>query len=71
MEVVKTTKEFKIVKKRSGRYAVKSAKGKWINGEEKVKILKAENLIKVSVTKKKEEPAPAAEAPSEEAPKAE
>ena len=39
METVKTTKEFKILKKKSGRFGVKAANGKWINGEEKVKIL--------------------------------
>ena len=74
METVKTTKEFKIVKKKSGRYGVKSTKGKWINGEEKVKILSAEGLIKVSIPKKIEEPAPEAaaeEAPAEETPAAE
>ena len=69
METVKETKDFKILKKRNGRYGVKSAAGKWLNGEEKVKILSAEGLIKVSVPKKKEEPAEeaAAEAPAEEA----
>lgn len=71
METVKQTKEFKIVKKKSGRYGVKAANGKWINGEEKVKILSTEGLIKVSVPKKVEEPAPeeaATEAPAEETP---
>ena len=66
MENVKTTKEFKIFKKRNGRFGVKNAKGKWINGEEKVKILSSEGLIKVSVPKKVEEPA-AEEAPVEAA----
>lgn len=66
MENVKTTKEFKIFKKRNGRFAVKNEKGQWINGEEKVKILSTEGLIKVSIPKKKEEP-PAEEAPVETA----
>lgn len=67
METVKTTKDFKIFKKRNGRYGVKDAKGKWMNGEEKVKVLTSEGLIKVSVAKKKEEPAAeeATEAPAE------
>ena len=65
MEVVKNSKDGKIVKKRNGRYAVKNEKGQWVNGEEKVKILSAAGLIKVSIPKKKEEPAP------EEAPAAE
>ncbi len=64
METVKATKEFKIFKKRNGRYGVKNEKGKWINGEDKVKILTTEGLIKVSVPKKVEEPA-AEEAPVE------
>lgn len=55
MEVVKKTKENIIVKKRSGRYGVMDAKGKWINKEEKVKVLKAAGLIKVAEAKKKEE----------------
>lgn len=58
METVKSSKDFKIFKKRNGRFAVKNDKGKWINGEEKVKLLSAEGLIKVSLPKKKEEPAP-------------
>jgi hypothetical protein len=66
METVKATKEFKIFKKRNGRYGVKNEKGQWINGEDKVKILSAEGLIKVSVPKKVEEP-PAEEAPVEAA----
>ncbi len=61
MEKVKESKEFTIFKKRSGRFCVKSEKGKWLNGEEKTKVLLAEKLIKVSVPKKKEE------APTEEA----
>ena len=67
METVKSTKEFKIMKKRSGRFGVKNDKGKWINGEDKVKILSAEGLIKVSVPKKVEEPPAeaATEAPAE------
>ncbi len=66
MEKVKATKDFKIFKKRNGRFGVKNEKGKWINGEDKVKILSAEGLIKVSIPKKVEEP-PAEEAPVEAA----
>ena len=55
MENVKTTKEFKIFKKRNGRFAVKSAQGKWVNGEDKVKVLSTEGLIKLSAPKKVEE----------------
>ena len=48
MKVIKQTEEYTIYQKRSGRYAVKGA-GKMINGEEKAKILLAEDLIKLSV----------------------
>ncbi len=65
MEVVKSTKEFTVVKKRNGRYGVKNAAGKWVNADDKVKILLAEGLIKVAEPKKEE--APAEEAASEEA----
>lgn len=70
METVKATKDAKIFKKRNGRFAVKNSSGKWVNGEEKVKILSTEGLIKVSMPKAKEEPA-AEEATTEEAPAAE
>ena len=73
MEKVKARKnEYFVFKKRSGRYAVQGADGKWILGDDKVKILVKEGLLKVAVPKKKEEaPAeaaaePAAEAPAEE-----
>ncbi|MCF8058889.1 MAG: hypothetical protein K9K67_06320 [Bacteriovoracaceae bacterium] len=65
MEVVKQTKEFTILKKRNGRYGVKNAKGKWINKEDKVKVLLGEGLIKVAMPAKKEEPV-AEEAPATE-----
>lgn len=62
MEVVKSTKEHTIYKKNNGRYGVKAANKKWINGDEKVKILLAEGLIKAAA------PAPKVEEPVEEAP---
>ena len=49
MEVVKQTDEYTVIKKRSGRFGVKNTSGKWINGEEKVKILIAEGLIKAAL----------------------
>jgi hypothetical protein len=51
MEKVKQTKEYKILKKRNGRYAVRTLKGKWVNGEDKVKVLLSEKLIKISPKK--------------------
>ncbi len=69
METVKTTNDYKILKRRDGRYAVKNKAGKWVNGVEKVKILSTEDLIKFSTPKKAEEPP--AEAAAEETPAAE
>ena len=67
METVKTTENYTIFKKRSGRYGVKGTNRKWINGEEKAKILSDEGLIKLSVAAPKEEaPAEEAEAATEE-----
>ncbi len=73
MEVVKKTDAYVIVKKRSGRFGVKNSSGKWINGDEKVKILVEAGLVKAAVPKKEEpveEPAEEATeaAPAEEAP---
>jgi hypothetical protein len=69
MEVVKTTKEHTILKKRSGKFGVKASNRKWINGDAKIKILLAEGLIKAPAPKAvpvAEEAAPAAkEAPAE------
>ncbi|HAZ12865.1 MAG: hypothetical protein A2X86_21885 [Bdellovibrionales bacterium GWA2_49_15] len=50
--VVKKTDAYTILKKRSGRFAVKAANGKWINAEEKVKILLGAGLIKAPAKKK-------------------
>lgn len=61
VELVKKVEGFKVFKRRDGRFAVETANGKAVNGEEKVKVLLAEGLIKVT------EPAPAEEAPAEEA----
>ena len=46
MKVIKKTKEYVVYQKANGRYAVKDANKKWVNAEEKVKILLAEGLIK-------------------------
>ncbi len=59
----KTKETFKLVKKRNGRWSVKANNGKFINGDEKVKILAAKGVIKVM---KKKEGAPAATAPAAE-----
>lgn len=64
MEVLKETKEYTVYKKRSGRFAVKAADGKMLNGAEKVKVLQKEGVVKVLKAKPKEE-APAAEEAAE------
>ena len=51
MEVVKKTENYIIYKKRSGRYGIKNASGKWINGSEKTNILVEEGLIKAAPVK--------------------
>ncbi len=52
MEVVKKTDEYTIIKKRSGRYGVRSNIGRnWINGPEKAAILNAEKLIEAPQAK--------------------
>jgi hypothetical protein len=73
MEVVKKTDDYTIVKKKSGRYGVKGKSKKWINGDDKAKILANEGLIKLTAKApapvEEEAPAEAAaeEAPAEEA----
>ena len=57
MEVVKKASEYAVFKKRSGRFGVKNQAGKWLNAEEKVKVLLSEGLIKVSAPAAKEEAA--------------
>ena len=63
MEAVKKTETYTIYQKRSKRYAVKDASRKWLHGDDKVRILIAENLVKVAVAK----PKPKEEAPAESA----
>ncbi len=46
MEIVKRTSEYTIVKKRNGRFGVQAKGRKWVNAEEKVKILTEAGLIK-------------------------
>ena len=59
MKLIKKTADYKIFMRGDQRYAVQDASGKPINGEEKVNILVAEDLIKVTV------PSPTEEAPAE------
>jgi hypothetical protein len=48
MKTIKKTAEYTFYQKRNNRYAVKGANANWLNGEEKVAILLAENLIKLT-----------------------
>ena len=48
MKLVRKTAEYKIFLRGDNRYAVQNANGKPVNGEEKVEILIAEELIKVT-----------------------
>jgi hypothetical protein len=50
----KDKKPYRLIKKRSGRYAIVQ-RGQYIRGEEKVKILVAEGLIKLPKPKAKAE----------------
>ncbi|ARN74773.1 hypothetical protein [Oceanicoccus sagamiensis] len=68
MKVVKKTSEYTISQRRDGRYAVVGSDNKPVNGDDKVKILLAEELIKVTAPAPAPEPEPEAEeAPAEEA----
>ena len=67
MEIVKETEDYQIVKKRSGRYGIRKRDRSWITGDEKVKILAAEGLIKLSEPAKEPEPEPEPQPEPEEA----
>ena len=53
MEQIKKTADYTIYQKKSSRYAVRNAKREWINGDEKVKILLKEKLVKAAPPKPK------------------
>ena len=55
MTLIKKTAEYKIFMRGDDRYAVQDASGKPVNGEEKVRILVEEDLIKVTLPSPKEE----------------
>ncbi len=74
MKLVKKTDEYSIYLRGDKRYAVEDARKKPVNGDEKVRILVAEELVKVTAPAKKEEPVAEAaveEAAESEAPAAE
>jgi len=49
MKLIKKTSDYKIYMRGDDRYAVQDSNGKPVNGEEKVRILVAEELIKVTL----------------------
>ena len=55
MKLIKKTAEYKIFMRGDDRYAVQDAASKPVNGEEKVRILMSEDLIKVALPSSKEE----------------
>jgi hypothetical protein len=60
MNKLKTTSDHTIYEKRSGRYAVKDRNKRWVRGDDKVTVLRAEGLLKTPEPK-----APAAEPEAE------
>lgn len=52
MKLVKKTEEYSIYRRGDERYAVQDANKKPVNGEEKARILAAEDLIKVTLPAK-------------------
>ena len=60
MKLIKKTAEYKIFVRGDDRYAIQDVNGKPVNGEEKVRILVEEDLIKVTL------PRPMEEAPESE-----
>ena len=57
MKVIARTDEYTIFQKRSGRYGVRGSNRRWVNGEDKVKVLLEHKLIEVAAAK----PAPVEE----------
>ena len=64
MKEVQTSGDYRIYEKRSGRYAVKGGDKKYVNGDEKAKILADAGLVTIPEPKA----APVEEAPAEEVP---
>ena len=64
MKLVKKTDEYSIYLRGDKRYAVEDARKNPVNGDDKVRILVAEGLLKVAAPAKVEEPS-AEETPAE------
>lgn len=66
MKKVKTTGEHTIYEKRSGRYAVKDKRKRWVHGDDKVAVLGAEGLLKKRAPEQASEEGTAGGAPAQE-----
>ena len=64
MKEIKSSGDYKIFEKKSGRDAVKDGNKKYVNGDDKAKILADAGLVTISVAKPKE-PEPAEETATE------
>lgn len=67
MKEVQTAGEYTIYQKKSGRYAVKGADKKYVNGDDKAKILLDAGLVELSQPAPEPEPEETAPAASEAA----
>ncbi len=67
MKLIKKSADYKIFVRGDDRYAVQDSNGRSVNGEEKVRILVEEELIKVAVPSAPKAAAEEDDAPAEEA----
>lgn len=58
MTLIKKTAEYSIFQRGDNRYAVRDAGSQAVNGDEKVRILRAEGLIKIAAAAARAEPQP-------------
>lgn len=58
MTLIKKTAEYSIFQRGDNRYAVRDAARQAVNGDEKVRILRAEGLIKIAAAASPAEPQP-------------
>lgn len=67
MKEVQTAGEYTIYQKKSGRYAVKGTDKKYVNGDDKAKILLDAGLVEISLPAPAQEPEETTEQADEEA----
>ena len=65
MKEIKSSGDYKIFEKKSGRYAVIDSNKKYVNGDDKAKIIADAGLVTIPVSKPKE-PEPAEETAADE-----